>query len=186
MQHLLISFQKQFVNSYSSFFYLAFIAPFISECGTATTTSCMESLAINVAIVFGLQITSGNAIEAYLPYLWLRINIRRKGISTEEFQRLPRPEQEFYMLQYSTITDNISDYAETAVQFGYMTLFISCLPGAATLSWLCNILEVRTDGWKLMHVFQRPEPKGAEDIGAWYAYGVTNLAWIPHILSIDT
>ena len=97
MLFAILSFQ--FVNSYSSFFYLAFMAPYIGECGTATTPECMESLAINVAIVFGIQITSGNFAEAFLPRLLLLFNLRRLGISKDEFIKLPRPEQEFYMNQ---------------------------------------------------------------------------------------
>jgi len=75
------------------------MAPAIGECNTATTASCMESLAINVAIVFGLQITSGNVVEAFLPRLLLLFEIRRKGMTKEEFVKLPRPEQEFYMMK---------------------------------------------------------------------------------------
>jgi uncharacterized membrane protein len=55
----------QFVNSYASFFYIAFAAPFVKpsadaasdwqgDCGAVT---CMTPLAINVAIIFGMNVT---------------------------------------------------------------------------------------------------------------------------------
>ena len=31
-----------------------------------------------------------------------------------------------------------------------------------------NWLEMTGDAWKLLHVFQRPVPRGAEDIGQWW------------------
>ena len=50
-----------------------------------------------------------------------------------------------------------------------MTLFVSAFPLAPFLSLFSNIVEIRTDGWKLLHAFRRAQPLGAEDIGTWFA-----------------
>ena len=69
-------FVFQFVNSYASFFYIAFIAQFmplprhylpgdIGQCGGPT---CMIPLSLNLAIVFGTRITVNNLLEWYFPW----------------------------------------------------------------------------------------------------------------------
>jgi hypothetical protein len=56
-----------------------------------------------------------------------------------------------------------------AIQYGYVTLFVSAFPLAPFLSLFSNIVEIRTDGWKLLHAYRRAVPLGAEDIGTWFA-----------------
>jgi hypothetical protein len=46
-------------------------------------------------------------------------------------------------------------------------LFACSLPIAATAAFVANWIEVKTDAFKLMYIFQKPVPRGAEDIGLW-------------------
>lgn len=62
---------------------------------------------------------------------------------------------------------SLDDYADVAIQFGYTALFVSALPMAATFAFVSNICNIRGNGWKLLNLYQRPIPKGAEDIGTW-------------------
>ena len=64
---------------------------------------------------------------------------------------------------------SLEDYAEIAVGFGYTALFVAALPVAALCYWLYSTLQIKGDGWKLLHLFKRPFPRGCEDIGTWYA-----------------
>lgn len=48
-----------------------------------------------------------------------------------------------------------------------MALFVSALPMAAFFAYVSNVVGIRSSGWKLLNLFQRPIPKGAEDIGNW-------------------
>ncbi len=64
-------------------------------------------------------------------------------------------------------TTSLDDYADAAIQFGYMALFVSALPMAAFFAFISNIVGIRSNGWKLLNLYQRPIPKGAEDIGNW-------------------
>jgi hypothetical protein len=172
------TFVFQFVNSYASFYFLAFIAPYmdrppilsddgpeadyIGECGFDT---CMKPLAINLGIIFGVSLTVNNILELGLPVLknYYKLWKETKGSSGE----LTLPEKQYILLPYDVMTSNMKDYAEIAVQYGYMTIFIVALPISCLLSVINNYIEVKVDGWKLLNVHQRPIPKGAEDIGNW-------------------
>lgn len=61
----------------------------------------------------------------------------------------------------------ISDYAEVVINFGYIVLFATALPAVGLIGFVANWLEIKGDAWKLNNVFQRPVPRGAEDIGQW-------------------
>jgi len=59
-------FWFQFVNSYASFFYLAFIAESLGDC---PVDGCMKGLTINLAIIFGTRLIVGNVMELGIPYV---------------------------------------------------------------------------------------------------------------------
>ncbi len=59
-------FWFQFVNSYASFFYLAFIAESLGDC---PVDGCMKGLTINLAIIFGTRLIVGNIMELGIPYV---------------------------------------------------------------------------------------------------------------------
>ncbi|ROT61049.1 Anoctamin-8 [Penaeus vannamei] len=59
------------------------------------------------------------------------------------------------------------DYLEMFIQFGYVTLFSSAFPLAAMCAFLNNLIEIRSDAFKLCCVFQRPFGHRAQSIGVW-------------------
>ena len=75
-------FVFQFVNSYASFYFLAFIAPYIArppqldddgpegdyvgECGNA---DCMVPLSTNLGVIFLMNLTVNNLVEIITPYM---------------------------------------------------------------------------------------------------------------------
>ena len=78
-------FVFQFINSYSSFFFLAFIASYLpnsdgggNDMGECGATNCMEPLAYNIAIIFGSRITLTNLAEIYYPYFRYKANFKRE------------------------------------------------------------------------------------------------------------
>ena len=103
---------------------------------------------------------------------------------------LSRAEYQYSMENYDASMGLLEDYAgemeevvlvffrciiknyfisELAIQYGYVTLFVSAFPLAPFLALFSNIVEIRTDGWKLLHAYRRANPLGAEDIGTWFA-----------------
>ncbi len=86
-------FLFQFVNSYASFFYLAFLAKYID--GGCPDNNCMKSLSSNLAIIFGTRLVVGNITELLLPYLNFQYKYRYQ---TKAFGgKMSRPEKEFLL-----------------------------------------------------------------------------------------
>ncbi|XP_063611277.1 anoctamin-10-like isoform X1 [Penaeus indicus] len=63
--------------------------------------------------------------------------------------------------------DAYEDYLEMFLQFGYVFLFSSVYPMAAFWAVLNNILELKTDAFKLCRIYQRPRVKKVGSIGVW-------------------
>jgi len=55
------------------------------------------------------------------------------------------------------------------IQYGYITLFAAAFPIASLMAALNNMIEIRTDAFKILDAYTRPEYYGAQDIGTWYS-----------------
>uniref|UniRef100_A0A8C6UZS1 Anoctamin n=1 Tax=Neogobius melanostomus TaxID=47308 RepID=A0A8C6UZS1_9GOBI len=66
-----------------------------------------------------------------------------------------------------TYGDPFQDYQEMFVQFGYVVLFSSAFPLAALCALINNIIEIRSDAFKLCTGLQRPFGIRVESIGQW-------------------
>lgn len=66
---------------------------------------------------------------------------------------------------------------ELFLQFGYTFLFSSAYPMAAFWALLNNVIEIRTDAFKLCRIFQRPFAKQANSIGAWQVRTRVGALW---------
>jgi hypothetical protein len=70
-------FVFQFINSYASFFFLAFIASSLARpsgesddmTGQCGAPNCMQPLSINLAIIFGTRLTLTNFLDIFIPYV---------------------------------------------------------------------------------------------------------------------
>lgn len=66
-----------------------------------------------------------------------------------------------------SLQDTFQDYQEMFVQFGYVVLFSSAFPLAAMCALINNIIEIRSDAFKLCTGLQRPFGLRVESIGQW-------------------
>uniref|UniRef100_A0A8C8DSF4 Anoctamin n=1 Tax=Oryzias sinensis TaxID=183150 RepID=A0A8C8DSF4_9TELE len=66
-----------------------------------------------------------------------------------------------------TYADTFEDYQEMFVQFGYVVLFSSAFPLAAMCALINNIIEIRSDAFKLCTGLQRPFGVRVACIGQW-------------------
>ena len=89
-------FLFQFVNSYASFFFLAFVAKSINECPDG---GCMSILGTNLAIIFGTRIVSGNISELLVPYVMYKLKMRKEA--KEGSGDISRPEAEYMLDEVS-------------------------------------------------------------------------------------
>ncbi|KAL7543706.1 hypothetical protein ACHAXR_013200 [Thalassiosira sp. AJA248-18] len=73
--------------------------------------------------------------------------------------------------------DTFDDYIEMLIQFGYVTLFASAYPLAAFLAMGANMIEIRSDLWKITHLCRRMSPVRANGIGMW-KLSLKAIAWL--------
>uniref|UniRef100_A0A8C1UKS8 Anoctamin n=2 Tax=Cyprinus carpio TaxID=7962 RepID=A0A8C1UKS8_CYPCA len=82
----------------------------------------------------------------------------------QETNTLTQAEMESCMQTYQ---DTFQDYQEMFVQFGYVVLFSSAFPLAAMCALINNIIEIRSDAFKLCTSLQRPFGLRVGSIGQW-------------------
>ncbi|XP_061831836.1 anoctamin-8 [Nerophis lumbriciformis] len=84
--------------------------------------------------------------------------------AVKESAALAQAEMESCMQTYE---GTFQDYQEMFVQFGYVVLFSSAFPLAAMCALINNIIEIRSDAFKLCTGLQRPFGLRVESIGQW-------------------
>ncbi|KAJ1427837.1 calcium-activated chloride channel-domain-containing protein [Ochromonadaceae sp. CCMP2298] len=82
-------FLFQFVNSYASFYYLAFAAEWIGECHG---DGCMKTLSLNVGVIYGVNLFFGNFLELLLPYLSYRYKYKKESEASKDDMSVPERE----------------------------------------------------------------------------------------------
>lgn len=125
----------------------------------------MEPLAVNLAIIFGSRLITGNFLELLLPYLSYQFKYNAELVTRGG--KMSRPEREHLLDPYDSRKSSLIDYAEVAIQFGYNAIFATALPASAAFALISNVVEIKGDAWKLLKLYQRPIPASAEDIGMW-------------------
>ncbi|KAM4018422.1 anoctamin-5 isoform 2-T2 [Anomaloglossus baeobatrachus] len=170
-------FLFQFVNYYSSCFYLAFFkGKFVGYPGDYTymfsrwrneecdPAGCLIELTTQLTIVMAGKQIWGNIQEAFVPWILNWYRSRKARHSPEDLYS--RWEQD-YDLQVFGQHGLFYEYLEMVIQFGFITLFVASFPLAPLLALLNNILEIRVDSWKLTTQFRRPFAAKAHSIGVW-------------------
>uniref|UniRef100_A0A8C5GQI3 Anoctamin n=1 Tax=Gouania willdenowi TaxID=441366 RepID=A0A8C5GQI3_GOUWI len=173
-------FLFQFVNYYSSCFYVAFFkGKFVGYPGAYSYMfgkstklrneecdpgGCLIELTTQLVIVMAGKQLWGNIQEALLPLL-RNLWSSRKGRHNPE-NHYSRWEQDHVLQNFSQL-GLFYEYLEMVVQFGFITLFVASFPLAPLLALFNNILEIRVDAWKFTTQFRRPVASKARNIGAW-------------------
>eukprot|EP00455_Lapot_gusevi_P038844 TRINITY_DN4353_c0_g2_i6.p1 TRINITY_DN4353_c0_g2~~TRINITY_DN4353_c0_g2_i6.p1 ORF type:complete len:329 (+),score=94.80 TRINITY_DN4353_c0_g2_i6:121-1107(+) len=134
-----------FVNNYLSFFYLLFMKRDLDALRSQLQTVLITNLVV------------GNLAEAVLPVVMGRI----RKVKADESPILTQANLEMY-------EGTFSEYVEMAIQFGLIALFGFCWPLAPLLAILNNIIEVRSDVYKLCQGYQRPAIRRVANIGVWH------------------
>jgi len=153
----------QFINSYVSLFYTAFVKrPFF---GCTYGTYCMNDLASSLSIIFIMNILLIKVMGMVSSFLAARRKAAElKGTIGKD---LSVPEQEYILEPVDTMMGILTQYASLTVQFGYVTLFVTAFPLTPLLAWLQNYIDLGADAESLLLRSQRAFPRGAQDIGTW-------------------
>ncbi|XP_077091319.1 anoctamin-6 [Siphateles boraxobius] len=170
-------FLFQFVNYYSSCFYIAFFKGKLvghpgkpvywfgeyrnEECDPG---GCLTELTTQLSIIMTGKAVWNNIQEVLLP--WLKNLIFRRCTQVGSEKEIPRWEQD-YQLQSIGKLCLFYEYLEMVIQFGFVTLFVASFPLAPLLALINNLCEIRVDAWKITTQFRRIVPEKARDIGAW-------------------
>lgn len=104
--------------------------------------------------------------------------------------------------QYTFIT--IYSYMEILIQFGYATLFASAYPLASSIMIIANLVEIRSDTFKLTFICRKPRSLRCDGLGMWgnllkglvtlsaltncLIFGFTSgqlMEWLPSLYIID-
>ncbi|KAM8876506.1 LOW QUALITY PROTEIN: anoctamin-5-like [Synchiropus picturatus] len=172
-------FLFQFVNYYSSCFYVAFFkgkfvgfpGDYSYMFGTSKLRNeecdpggCLIELTTQLVIVMAGKQLCGNIQEALLPLMRNWWNSRKARHNPEI--HYSRWEQDHVLLNFTQL-GLFYEYLEMVVQFGFITLFVASFPLAPLLALFNNILEIRVDAWKFTTQFKRPVASKARNIGAW-------------------
>ena len=140
-------FLFQFVNSYASFYYVAFAARYAGDCDPK---SCLTSLAINLATLYISGVTVDNTLELLIPYL--KHKYKYNKYIKKNAGQISRPEVEFllepvsgviqhitsgtiykrfpvlFLVQYDLMESSLGNYSEVVIRFGFKALFATALP----------------------------------------------------------
>uniref|UniRef100_A0A8C2B737 Anoctamin n=1 Tax=Cyprinus carpio TaxID=7962 RepID=A0A8C2B737_CYPCA len=170
-------FLFQFVNYYSSCFYIAFFKGKVvgypgepvywlgtfrnEECDPG---GCLTELTTQLSIIMTGKAIWNNIQEVLLP--WLKNLMFRHCTQVSSEKVIPRWEQD-YQLQPMGKLGLFYEYLEMVIQFGFVTLFVASFPLAPLLALFNNLCEIRIDAWKYTTQSRRAVPEKAQDIGAW-------------------
>ncbi|CAG9335333.1 unnamed protein product [Blepharisma stoltei] len=159
----------QFVNSYISLFYIAFVKYYIEGCGLEE--DCMSELRTQLGVIFIIKMLL-NFIELGKPIIMRKIKLwkERKEIEKSK-QRGEQVREEMTLIEAQNKLEDyetpLDDYMEIVIDYGYVVMFSAALPLVPLLALGMNILEIRVDSYKLCWLTKRPFPMLANSIGYW-------------------
>lgn len=182
-------FAFQFVNSFNSLVYIAFIKGYVGEGCLVTQddgsvkkgSNCMNELFTQLVSIFVVSYIK-NLVEIGVPFIKYQMKKRKKAqnkvatVVNVEHNNENNPkdirtkvESQLLLEDYMTTDKDgtIDDYMELAIQFGYMTLFALAFPISTALGFLGLWFEMHTDKLKTLHLVRRPLPLSSKDIGTW-------------------
>uniref|UniRef100_A0A670J0Y7 Anoctamin n=1 Tax=Podarcis muralis TaxID=64176 RepID=A0A670J0Y7_PODMU len=170
----------QFVNFYSSPFYVAFFkgSRFVGypgqygkllgmrneDCGPG---GCLIELAQQLFIIMvGKQIAS-NIQEFLIPKLksWRQKRKLARVRGGQICQEPKRWEEDYELIECEGLFE---EYLEMVLQFGFITIFVAAFPLAPLFALLNNWVEIRLDAQKFACEYRRPVAERAQDISVWF------------------
>jgi hypothetical protein len=176
-----------FVNSYVSFFYLAFVAgnQIMVLFGAQPTTecagysNCMTALSVNLNAVLIANLVANNT-AFFAPFIQRILNAISSwwlGSEADGSNALDADhELKEYASQYNDFESNGTDCSNAGMladaycgffkQFGYLMLFLPAYPASATICLIANWIELQSDMQGFCSTL-RTLPVGAADIGSW-------------------
>ncbi|KAG5895568.1 hypothetical protein JTB14_002332 [Gonioctena quinquepunctata] len=177
----------QFVNYYSSIFYIAFLkGKFVGypskynrvfqyrqeECNPG---GCLMELSVQLAIIMIGNQAMNTVMEMVVPLL---MKMYKTFVVTTGIEKAEKEEialiscnqwTEDYKLGDLESRTLFAEYLEMVLQYGFVTIFVAAFPLAPVFALINNILEMRLDAKKFIKYYRRPVPQRVKNIGVWYS-----------------
>ena len=165
----------QFINSFSSFYYIAFCQkPFEGSC-PPQYGGCWTYLTHQMIVVFGLYFLFAICDIVY-PMCRLKLALRAELKKLKAQGRIApdstAPEHSFLEQQakmetYTGQAQN-EDYIQIVLPLAFVLLFGVSLPLSSLFALVCFRVQLYADAWKLAKALRRPYPSRAQrGIGVW-------------------
>lgn len=161
---VLKQFSFKFINAFISLFYLSYFQNDIERNGY-TNDEIIDAVGIQLAVLFASSILLQNTIEVYRTKL-IKKFIAYFGCASgvDKNLEVSQAEIEFALDEYS---GTLNDMCELVIQYGYVTMFVMAYPLVPFMALISAIVEIRIDGYKLLHSLRRPIPYTAPGLGVW-------------------
>nr|XP_045607764.1 anoctamin-1-like isoform X4 [Procambarus clarkii] len=173
-------YMLQFINYYSSIFYIAFFKGkmvgypgdynrvFGSRQEECSPGGCLLELSVQLAIIMIGKQAMNTCMEMVIPLLWKWYNMLTVPEQQREaHNRWPRWAKDFRLVNFDP-RGLFPEYLEMVLQYGFVTIFVSSFPLAPLFAFLNNVFEMRLDAKKLLTHFRRPISQRVKDIGIWF------------------
>ena len=172
-------------DCYIALFYLAFfeldIIRLRSELMALYTSNCIRRVLIETLIPF----LKHKLIFFLYEYKILKKRKNNNNNNNNNNLSLLKDKKESIIAQ-ELKKDNLElfdDYLEMVIQYGYITLFASAFPFAPALSFITNIIEMKSDGFKVSFLVKKPQVKRVKSIGTWNTVLIIQT-WISVITNV--
>ncbi|XP_040049243.2 anoctamin-7 isoform X2 [Gasterosteus aculeatus] len=169
----------QFVNFYSSPFYVAFFkGRFVGypsnygtlfgmrneDCGPG---GCLIELAEQLFIIMVGKQVINNIQEFVIPKVkaWHQKRTLAKVLGENASREPRRWEEDYKLVECEGLFE---EYLEMVLQFGFITIFVAAFPLAPLFALLNNWVEIRLDAHKFACEYRRPVAERAQNIGVWF------------------
>ncbi|XP_067447663.1 anoctamin-7 isoform X2 [Thunnus thynnus] len=169
----------QFVNFYSSPFYVAFFkGRFVGyptnygtlfgmrneDCGPG---GCLIELAEQLFIIMVGKQLINNIQEFIIPKVkaWRQKRSLAKVLGGKSSHEPRRWEEDYQLVECEGLFE---EYLEMVLQFGFITIFVAAFPLAPLFALLNNWVEIRLDAHKFVCEYRRPVAERAQNIGVWF------------------
>eukprot|EP01053_Blabericola_migrator_P004481 Blabericola_migrator_1__4480@NODE_2393_length_2833_cov_318_160521_g1498_i0_p1_GENE_NODE_2393_length_2833_cov_318_160521_g1498_i0NODE_2393_length_2833_cov_318_160521_g1498_i0_p1_ORF_typecomplete_len783_score132_16Anoctamin/PF04547_12/5_5e75Prominin/PF05478_11/0_056DUF1772/PF08592_11/0_45DUF1772/PF08592_11/2_6e02DUF1772/PF08592_11/3_4e03DUF1453/PF07301_11/0_18DUF1453/PF07301_11/1_1e03_NODE_2393_length_2833_cov_318_160521_g1498_i0602408 len=166
-------------NYFGIIFYLAFFKKHFNPDGEEEENDPAITLGKQLWSFFLMDLIM-NASEIGLPLVIYHVN---KFLAKAD-PNMPGYQLQSYLKPYTKAGGLTADYLDKMIEFGYTALFSVAVPFLPILGFIVNTVEIRSDAFKVLHMYQRPFPRFADSTGVWddLQKGMTFMGVISNVL----
>jgi len=153
----------QFVNMSAGLAFCAFYKMDLDKLRTTLATLLIVQQVVGQFFEVGLPLLKA----ALKPVLVRRGSVSDAAATAAAASREGNGPTVAAEVNLETYAGVFGDYLEMWIQLGQVTLFAAVFPLAGLMALLNNVMEIRTDAFKIVHASRRPFPRRAASMGSW-------------------